>query len=137
MSIPTRKDIGAFIKAQAGINPQDSAAATINGGAIDRQDFDSCVLHAAAGAATGAPTAQTVDAKLQDSPDGTSGWADIAGAAITQITADNAQAEVDIDLSGAKRYIRAIVAVGFTGGTTPTIPVAATVVLGGGRELPA
>lgn len=137
MSIPTRKDIGAYVKAQAGINPQDSAAATINGAAIDRQDFDSCVLHAAAGAATGTPTAQTVDAKLQDSADGSTGWADIAGAAITQITADNGEAEKDVVLSGAKRYIRAVITVGFTGGTSPKIPVAASVVLGGGRELPA
>ncbi len=137
MSTPTRKDIGAFIKAQAGINPQDSAAATINGAAIDRQDFDSCVLHAACGAASGTPTAQTVDAKLQDSPDGSTGWADIAGAAITQLAADNAEAEVDVDLSGAKRYIRAVVTVGFTGGITPKIPVAASVVLGGARALPA
>ena len=137
MSTPIRKDIGAYVKAQAGINPQDSAAATLNGAAIYRQDFDSCVLHAACGAATGTPTAQTVDDKPHDSPDVTSGWADIAGAAITQITADNGEAEKDVTLSGAKRYIRAVVTVGFTGGTTPKIPVAATVVLGGARAIPA
>jgi len=136
MSFPRMHDVGAYVKPVAGINPTDSAAATINGSAIDRQGFQSCVLMVMAGAASGGPTAQTVDAKLQESDNGTSGWADVSGAAVTTVSADNSSAEVDVDLATVKRYVRVVVTVGFTGGTSPTIPVASTVVLGGSDTLP-
>ena len=136
MSIPTHNDIGAYVKAQIGISPKNASAGATNGAAIDRQNFGSCALHVAAGAATGSPTAQTVDAKLQESADGSTGWTDITGAAITQIAADNGEAEKDVDLSSTKRYVRAVVTVSFTGGTAPAIPVAATAVFGGGNTLP-
>jgi hypothetical protein len=136
------RNIGAYIKASKGINPANTSAGTVNGAAIDRAGigggtlFHSCVLHGACGAATGSPSAQTVDNKLQDSADGSTGWADITGAALTQLTADNGEAEKDVDLSSAKRYIRVVNTVGFTGGTSPAIPVAAEVVLGGSEQLP-
>jgi len=137
MSVAELRDVGKFLKTVAGINPTNSTGGTINGSAIDRTGFESCVLHAAAGAATGAPTAQSVTAKLQESADGSTGWADITGAAITAITADNGAAEVDVDLSGVKQYIRVVVTVSLTGGTTPAIPVASAVALGGAVEVPA
>jgi hypothetical protein len=146
------RNIGAYIKASKGINPANTSAGTVNGAAIDRAGigggtlFHSCVLHGACGAATGSPSAQTVDNKLQDSADGSTGWADITGAstgwaditgaALTQLTADNGEAEKDVDLSSAKRYIRVVNTVDFTGGTSPAIPVAAEVVLGGSEQLP-
>lgn len=131
------RNIGAFIKTVVGIDPDNASAGTINGAAIDRTGFESCVLHLAAGAASGAPTTQAIDAKLQESADGATGWTDIEDAAVTQITADDTDGEVDVDLSGAKQFIRAVVEVAFTGGTTPAIPVAAAVVLGGPQEVPA
>ncbi len=137
MSMALHRNIGAFVKTQAGIDPEDSAAQTINGAAIDRQGYLSSVLHHACGAASGSPTAQTVATKLQDSADGSTGWADVSGAAATDLTADDTEDEVDIDLSGAKRYLRAATTVSFTAGTTPSIPVAATLVLAGKDELPA
>lgn len=124
-------NIGASVKVVAGFSPQAAVAGAINGAAIDRLGFRSAVLHARSGAVTGAPTAQTYDVKLQDSADGSTGWADIPGAAITQITAANAEAEKDINLAGAKRYIRVVGTVGFTGGTSPTLQVASALVLGG------
>lgn len=130
-------DVGAEIKAVAGFSPQAAAAGAINGTAIDRLGFQSAVLHGRTGAATGTPTSQTYDLKLQDSADGTTGWADIAGSAITQITAVNTEAEKDVNLSGAKRYVRAVGTVAFVGGTTPTLLVASALVLGGASELPA
>lgn len=134
--IAVQRNIGAYVKAAKGINPAASAAATTNGAAIDRRGLLSCVLHAACGAAAGSPTAQTVDAKLQDSADGSTGWADIAGAAVTQLTSNNTETQKDVNLSAAKRFVRVAVVVGFTGGTSPTIPVAATVLLGGADEVP-
>jgi hypothetical protein len=131
-----RRDIWRHLRAVAGINPTASAAATINGSAVDRfgssQGADSAVLHVACGAATGSPSAQTVDGKLQDSADGSTDWQDI-GDAITQLTADDTSGESPgINLSNKRRYVRSVVTVGFTGGSTPAIPVAATICLGGG-----
>lgn len=131
------KDIGSLVKAVLGNVPVAAAAGTRNGAAIDRQGFYSCVLTAISGAVTGAPTAQTLDAKLQDSADGSTGWADITGAAIAQITAVNTLAQKDVNLSAAKRWIRVVETVGFTGGTSPTLGAAEAVVLGGADTLPA
>ena len=137
MSMALHRNVGEFVKLAKGINPAASAAATINGAAIDRQGYLSCVLHHAAGAAAGAPTARTVDTKLQDSADGTAGWLDLANAAAAQLIADNTEAEKNVELTGARRYIRAVTTVTFTGGTSPTIPVAATLTLAGRDLLPA
>lgn len=130
-------NIGALVKSVKGINPAASAAATINGPAIDRSYFHSAVLHHACGAATGGPSARTVDSKLQDSADGSTGWTDIPGAVAAQLTADNTDAEKDVSLEGAKKFIRVVTTIAFTGGTTPTIPVSATVTLGGAVTVPA
>lgn len=124
-------NIGALIKVVAGFSPRASATATINGAAIDRQDILSCVLHGRTGAAAGSPTAQTYDLKLQDSADGSTSWADLTGAVITQITAIDTSGYVDVNLLSAKRYIRSVGTVAFTAGTSPTLEVACAVVLGG------
>lgn len=131
-----RTNAGDYVKLQKAIDPEDSAAATITGGPIDRTGFNSCILHAAAGAASGAPSAQTVDAKIQDSATSGGSFVDFPGAAIATITADDSDAEVDVDLSGAKAFIKVVVVVGFTGGTTPAIPVASTLALGGSEVEP-
>ena len=124
-------DIGAGLKLLKGTPPAASAAGAVNGAAINRQGFESCVLHAGSGAATGSPTTQALDAKLQDSADGSTGWADLSGAAITQITAVNSEAHVNVNLRAAKQFIRVVTTVAFTGGTAPTLGNEAAVVLGG------
>ena len=135
-------DIGAYIKTLKAFKASNASAGAINGAAIDRNDSSggmalSCELHLACGDATGSPTAQSADLKLQESADGSTGWADITGAAVTQLTGDDEQSRVSVDLSGSKRYIRAVCTVAFTGGTTPAIPVAGVVALGGFANLPA
>jgi hypothetical protein len=127
--LPT--DVGAEVKVVAGFSPRASAGEVINGAAINRQDFQSCVLHARSGAVSGAPTAVTYDARLQESADGITGWTDIPGAAVEQITAADTEKHVNVNLAGVKPYIRVVGTVAFTGGTSPTLNVAATVVLGG------
>jgi len=129
-----------MVAVDAGLDPQDASAATENGSAIEirpaggAQRYDSCVLYLQCGAATGAPSAQTVDLKVQDSPDGSTGWADYTdpdgNGAVTQLTADDTQSSESVNLEGAKRYVRLVRVVGFTGGTSPTIPVGAAVVFG-------
>lgn len=133
---PQTRNIGAYIAATKGIKTQAAAAGTVNGAAIDRVGRYSCVLQGSCGDATGSPSAQSVTHKLQHSADGSTGWADLDNAALTAFTANDSAGEVDVDLSGALRYIRAVAVVAFTAGTTPAIPVASTVVLGGSDTLP-
>ena len=137
MNLSQARNVGDYVKLVTGVAPANSAAGAVNGAAIDRLGYESCVLRANTGAASGSPTVQTIDAKLQESDDGSTGWADITGAAVTQIAADATAAEVDVDLSGVKRYIRAVRTTAFTGGISPAWPNSVEVVLGGPVEVPA
>ena len=106
------------------LDPADRSA-TVNGSAADILDYEghvAAILQSAAG--TG--TTPTLDVKLQDSADGSTGWADIAGAAFTQVTnaAPSAQA-VKFNASAARRHIRAVATVG---GTTPSFACAVSLV---------
>jgi hypothetical protein len=130
-------DIGSIIKPVAAVTANSSG--TTNSSAIDRQGYESCVLFHSCGAASGSPTAQTADSKLQDSADGSTSWGDISTAAATQLTADSTSARVSVNLRDltTKRYIRVVNVVALTSGTTPKLPVQATVILGGAATLPA
>ncbi|MFZ5688669.1 MAG: hypothetical protein ACOY9Y_10940 [Bacillota bacterium] len=125
------KNLGEKTKLVAGIAPISRSAGTANGTVIDRLGFLDAVVLLKVGAATGSPSAQGVAMKIQhgDAADG-SDMADVTGAVIDALTADNAEAQLDIDLSGYKRYIRAVVITTFTGGTSPAIPSAVTIALG-------
>lgn len=137
------KDAGAFLAGAAGIKPQNSAAATVNGAAVDRLRYQSCVVVCMTGAATGSPTTQTLTFKVQDSADGTTGWADledVGGTVYSKVvSADDTVTDLDVKLGGARQYIRVVCTVAFTGGTTPRNDVAAALVLAGvsEAELPA
>jgi len=136
--------IGPQVKMAIGVVPAARTAGTTNGTGFDRRGFQSCVLEAVTGAATGGPSAQTLDVKLQHSDSSGSGYTDFvpvsgvaASGAVAQITADSTRKRKSIDLSGAKQYIRAVAVVALTGGTSPTLPCAASIVLGGAVEMPA
>ena len=107
-----------------------------NGTSIDRLGFESCIVGVGVGATSGSPTSFTVDAKVQDSADGSTGWADITGAAMTQIVSTNSVGKIALDLRGAKRYIRVVVTPGFTGGTSPDVLVSAVASLAEPQEKP-
>jgi hypothetical protein len=68
-------------------------------------------------AVTGAPTSWTV--KLQDSATGTSGWADVAGAAFGATNVPAAQRLVSAAGATLREYVRYVATV--VGGTAPTI----------------
>lgn len=129
------RNIGGYIVEALGLVPLANAAGTRNGAAIDRkaagdnEELDSCRLTVQTGTVGGSPSAQTLDAKLQDSADGTTAWADITGAAITQITAADSLANVDVDLAGAKQFIRVVEVAAFTAGSSPTIIASSTLQL--------
>lgn len=129
-------NIGAEILPVAGLAALANSAGTRTGSAIDRLQSgsmaNSLVLACNVGATTGAPSATTYDCKVQDSADGSTGWADLSGASITQKTTTTAGlVQKDVDLLPAKRFIRVVEVVAFTGGTSPATPAAVDVILGG------
>ena len=129
--------LGENVKLAATITPDAVAAGSKNGTIIDRYGYFDGVVHLTAGAATGSPTAQGVALKMQtgQAADG-SDMADVPGDTIAALTANNAEAELNIDLNSYGRYMRVVTTTTFTGGTSPTIPVAVTVALGNSINIP-
>lgn len=141
MANPNVSESGHARTVAAGTKPKAASSETINGAAIDRMTageggYLSCDLVLNVGDATGSPTSFTADAKLQHSDDGSTGWADITGGAVTQQTAAGIVRK-KIDLLKAKRYVRSVVVVAITGGTTPAVPCSSTVILAGSIVKPA
>lgn len=86
-----------------------------NGSAIDIRNYSgeaAVIMQATAGSGD-----MTLDVKLQGSADGSTGWADITGAAFTQVTTTASTQKISINTNETARYIRAVVDVG---GTTPS-----------------
>jgi hypothetical protein len=142
------RNIGELIALVTSIRPQSSVAATLNGVDIDRNLHgvsQSCIVHQTVGALSGGPTTTSVVTKLQHAPDNGSGapgtYADYTvGGAVQQtaaIAAANGENSLNVDLSGANRWIRAVTTITFTGGASPSALVAADIALGGQPELPA
>lgn len=130
-------NIGSLIKQAFGVGPAANAAGAVNGPAIDRMGYGSCSVAAITGLDTGTPSARSVTVKLQDSADGSTGWADITNAPTVAVSAVSSIGEAEVNLASAKRYIRAVATTAFTGGTSPTLFSAAVVTLGGPDKLPA
>lgn len=130
--------VGDSIRTFVGLRPVAAqAAATLNGLAIDRTGALSCEVIAFSGADTGAPSARNLACTLEDSADGATGWAAIPGATVPTVTAVNSEQRLAFDLSvTSKGFIRVVHVVSFTGGTTPTLFIGSTVVIGGYRSLP-
>ena len=89
------------------IQPQtlnNSSASTGNSG-VDMQKFRRALFIVLTGTVTGGGS---LSAKLQESTDGSSSWTDIAGAALTAITASNKAATLELRADQmTKRYVRA------------------------------
>jgi hypothetical protein len=140
----TQKNIGGMVVSLQSVDPVASAAATLNGTSIDRLAHNmplSCLMHTQTGAETGAPTGVSVISTLQDSADNTN-WAPylfdgVNAATAPAVTAISADGEYAVDLTLARRFIRISTVITFTGGTSPTVGVAAELVLGGEQILAA
>lgn len=139
MSHYITEDLGGIATSVAAIEPQDASAGTVNGTAhaLRTNRPLSCILFGHVGQASGSPTAQSVTFKLQDAADDGAGavdagtWADFTGGGGTAITTDSAGDEIDVDLKGARDYVRAVATVAFTDGTTPAIELAAVITFAG------
>ncbi len=104
--------------------PADRSA-TANGSSVDILNYEgqaAAILQSAAGTGTN----PTLDVKLQDSADGSTGWADVTGTAFAQVINAAASAQVvKFNASEVQRFIRAVATVG---GTTPLFTCAVSFV---------
>jgi hypothetical protein len=100
-----------------GVTPR-TATTTVNGGAVDLLTGDGrCFAIQQVGTVTG--TTPSLAGKIQESADGSTNWADIAGATFSAVTStDNVQA---ISFDRTQRYVRYV---GTITGTSPSFPVA-------------
>jgi len=144
MNVASERNVGGFVAVATSVLCQ-AASAAVNGGGIDREAHNlplSCILHTVAGAETGSPSGVSLVSKIQDSADGTT-YADYIPpgqstvAASTALTAINTENSLAVELSSARRWIRAVATPTFTGGTSPTILVAVDIILGGEFRKPA
>ena len=78
--------MGFRVKAFVGVLADAHATGTVNGASIDTAHFDEALIVLNAGTAT---ATGTLDAKIQESADGSTGWADVTGAAFAQVAAAN------------------------------------------------
>jgi hypothetical protein len=137
MDIALIRNVGSLVALVTSILPQASSGGTITGSVIDRAQHNlagSLILHQIAGAATGAPTAESVQTVLQHSPDNAT-WTTFATA--TALAAASTENSLSVDLTGAYRYLRPVAAVTLTGGTSPTLEIAVDVALAGQVQVPA
>ena len=110
---------------------------TINGAWYDRKACESITMRGYTGAASGSPTAQTTDFKLQDADTiAGAGSADVTDGAMTQITADDGDVSLDIDARGIKQFVRMVAVTVLTAGTAPKLPVAGTLIFGNTKKTP-
>lgn len=89
--------------------------ATANGAALDVAALHGegrLVLNSTAGAVAG----NTLDVKLQDSPDGVNGWAD-TGHAFAQVTNAASHQVIAVNLDGLRKFVRVVDTIA---GTTPS-----------------
>lgn len=93
--------------------------ASENGASTDMQQYVGDVKVILSSSAGGG-TAPTLDVKLQDSDDGTT-FADISGAAFTQVTASASTQAITLNIDAVKRYIRGVTTIT---GTSPTFDMA-------------
>ena len=125
-------DMGSCLKAVRSLEADQYSAGANNGQAVDTKGFKEALVLLDAGAVE---TGGTVDVKVQESADGSTGWADITDAAFTQVAAGNDlaiyQGRVRITPS-RKRYLRAVGTV-----TTADVSFGVCFVLGDAQNLPA
>lgn len=93
-----------------------STDANAGGVSVDLSSNDSNIVSATLVVGNAAGTSPTLNAKMQESTDGSSNWTDVTGGAFTQVTTSN-KLET-IAFKPTKRYVRCT---GTVGGTNPVL----------------
>lgn len=100
------------------LHPVASESTTFTGATTniaDLKDFDGdiqIILDSGAAAASG-----TMTGKIQDSADGSTGWADVTGGGFTAVAQAAAKQVLTINRDGIKRYIRFVGTIAASGTT--------------------
>lgn len=100
-----------------------TVAADTNGSAVDVSEYDNPVavlLNCSAGTDD-----MTCNVKLQASANGSTGWADIDGAAFEEVTTDPSSQKIVFNPAQTSKFVRAVIDVG---GTTPSFIVGAQII---------
>jgi len=113
------------VSIEPGTNLSGSTAS--NGDAIDCLSQEGPV-HGffSSASATGTPDSYTVTCKLQESADGSTGWADINGQSTLVLNGDKQQGFVRA-ANRSQRYVRCVATPAFVAGTSPAVDVGANV----------
>lgn len=138
MSMALNRNLAFELKVAPSLVPIVGTGSAQNGAAVDRIGYMAALVPLG-WITSGGVTGGTIACKLQDSADGSTGWADFGPTTTVAIgTGPNASgiAEHAVDLTTAKRYIRAVVDSDPTGGTPASI-VSAPIILGAPEVLPA
>ena len=110
-----------------------------SGAAIDRQNFGSAVLGLKVAAATGSPTAAALKLVLTESDTSSGTFATVSDKQALiggLLDADGGEAQIGIDLTGCKRFVKITGTVSFTGGTTPAATATYALALGDPAQEP-
>jgi hypothetical protein len=140
---PVYTDEGSFLKSVLSISPQSTGSATVTGAGVATLvgpgfDYQSCQLALFIGAVTGTPGTVSIVGQLQDSPDGSTSWANFGAAMPTLATALNAGnilVSQNQQIRGSRGFLRLTAAVTLV--TFTAVLVGGVIVLGGASEDPA
>ena len=126
------------------IVPQSvSGSSAVDGVSVDTLGYENAKLHVYAAEASGSPSAAVVAVTLQESADGTDGWANaldntgaVIGFTISGLAAAGSAMAARIEglNLNRKRYLRVVATPTFTGGTSPATIVYGEIVFGGGAQ---
>lgn len=142
-------DLGSFVTPKLAIIPvQVTASGTdpelsVNGPTVDRLGYRTGILTCPVAATLAATNTFTVSAKVQHSDTGTSGWADFAGPTNNLVltgaadgSTESGLLELNLNLTTAKRYIRAVITGTLSAAETDTARAAGAFILSGAAEKP-
>jgi hypothetical protein len=131
-------DLKALATQTPTVAPQQlTAAQTVHGVGVKTTDRESNVIEVTLGTLAGAPTGGTVTAIMEESPDNST-WSQVNGSDSVVMNYNDTLPEVLRyrylgGTSGKQAYIRCSITAALTGGSSPTVIVAANVLQGGLR----
>ena len=130
-----QENVGAFISPVIGVTPATyGATAQILGLPYDRSNYQSCSALLQVGSFVTTPSSYLATLVVQHSTTSGGTYTSYATAS-AGITTGAIQTEIDVDLSGAKQFIRLYLPTPTLSGTFQA-PVAGSIILGGARSIP-
>ena len=125
------KDLKYSVDVESSIRPVAiSGSSAVNGVAVDKLGFDDALAVVSLGAESGSPDSFSFAAKVQESANGSTGWADVANATAT-LTEENTVAKFKVpDMLNRLRYLRVVITPTFVNGSSPAVVSTGALLLG-------